>query len=131
MANLPTQLQITRQFTNGQTGDTITLRSIKELPGKFRSVFAAHPYFNILQSIVLDRVIGSDSGIVVSAPTGCGKTGVFELAIVRMLMSAAGNGLHLCKAVYLAPIKALCDERHTDWSQRYHLLRADKNICEC
>jgi len=83
-----------------------------------------------------------------AAPTGCGKTGVMELALVRTLLS--GNG---AKALYLAPTKvrrlelpssqgcrfltvprcvrggvrpwrqSLCVERHADWEARLEPLQ--------
>lgn len=52
--------------------------------------------------------------MVVSSPTGSGKTVVFELSIIRML-EASEYG----KAVYLAPTKALCGERFKDWSAKF------------
>lgn len=33
----------------------------------------------------------TDSPLVTSAPTGSGKTVIFELAIVRLLMQSSGN----------------------------------------
>lgn len=79
---------------------------------------------------------------VVSAPTGAGKTGVMELSMLRVLSkhlsplhgsTAAGasrsspqqqlqalqalQGRH--KLIYLGPIKALIQERQTDWQQRF------------
>lgn len=33
----------------------------------------------------------TDSSLVTSAPTGSGKTVIFELAIVRLLMQSAGD----------------------------------------
>lgn len=69
---------------------------------------------------------------VVSAPTGAGKTGVMELAILHLLskhlvpgsradgqqqMLSPMQGSH--KVVYIGPIKALVQERHTDWQSRY------------
>ena len=50
---------------------------------------------------------------VVAAPTGSGKTGVLELAMLRMLSSCLNPYGQFChssgslKAVYLAPTKAL------------------------
>lgn len=52
--------------------------------------------------------------MVVSSPTGSGKTVVFELAIIRLL--EAGD---FGKAVYLAPTKSLCAERARDWSAKF------------
>jgi len=42
-------------------------------------------HFNAVQSSVLDDVLHSDINVVLAAPTGSGKTGAFELAIIRML----------------------------------------------
>ena len=47
------------------------------------------------------------------APTGSGKTVAAELSIFRMLRTQPG-----CKAVYVAPLKALVRERMNDWSKR-------------
>ncbi|EEB87636.1 hypothetical protein MPER_14953, partial [Moniliophthora perniciosa FA553] len=55
---------------------------------------------------------------VVSAPTGSGKTVLFELAIIRMLMDSKNSGQRL-KAVYIAPTKALCGERYRDWATKF------------
>lgn len=52
---------------------------------------------------------------MLSAPTGSGKTVIFELALVRMLTQDPENA----RAVYLAPTKALCSERTRDWSTRF------------
>jgi replicative superfamily II helicase len=52
--------------------------------------------------------------VVVSAPTGSGKTVLMELALIREW------GLsNITKAVYLAPTKALCSERAKDWSTKF------------
>jgi ATP-dependent DNA helicase HFM1/MER3 len=55
---------------------------------------------------------------VVSAPTGSGKTALFEMALVRLLEAAAAGGKPP-KAVYIAPTRALCDERLADWTAKF------------
>lgn len=64
--------------------------------------------------------------MVVSAPTGSGKTGVVELALLRMLSKQLEPGGHQlssrrggAKAVYLAPLRALVQERMSDWGARF------------
>lgn len=95
-------------------------RPISELPARFRSIF---PYvnFNQVQSLVFDTMLQSNKPVVVSAPTGSGKTGIFELAIIRVIMECerlrANTGA--AKIVYLAPTKALCAERRFDWERKF------------
>lgn len=54
-------------------------------------VFSKFPYFNIVQSKVFDEVMYTDRPMVVCAPTGSGKTVIFELAIIRQLMNSEGE----------------------------------------
>ncbi|KAF8163444.1 P-loop containing nucleoside triphosphate hydrolase protein [Crassisporium funariophilum] len=52
------------------------------------------------------------------APTGSGKTVLFELCIIRALSSNGHTGQKV-KCVYIAPTKALCSERFRDWAARF------------
>ncbi|KAG5724012.1 ATP-dependent DNA helicase MER3 [Termitomyces sp. T112] len=52
------------------------------------------------------------------APTGSGKTVLFELAIIRMLSLPDNTDRHM-KCVYIAPTKALCSERYRDWTTKF------------
>ncbi|XP_037800665.1 probable ATP-dependent DNA helicase HFM1 [Penaeus monodon] len=61
--------------------------------------------------------------LVVSAPTGSGKTVVMELALVRLLMARATeadaeDAPMPPRVVYMAPMKALVTERYIDWQVR-------------
>ncbi|KAF9409613.1 hypothetical protein HW555_011086, partial [Spodoptera exigua] len=67
------------------TGQRGQFRSIEEIDPKYRDVFS-YPYFNLVQSRVIEDALYSDKSIVVCAPTGSGKTVVFEMAIVQLLM---------------------------------------------
>ncbi|TEB26532.1 P-loop containing nucleoside triphosphate hydrolase protein, partial [Coprinellus micaceus] len=60
--------------------------------------------------------MNTNDNMVISAPTGSGKTVLFELAIIRMHMQGGG------KCVYIAPTKALCTEKHNDWSEKFEPL---------
>ena len=48
-------------------------------------------FFNPVQSECYDAAYCSDVNMVVAAPTGCGKTGVMELAILRLLSRKIDN----------------------------------------
>ncbi|XP_071950834.1 probable ATP-dependent DNA helicase HFM1 [Antedon mediterranea] len=85
---------------------------------KYRNIFP-FPYFNAVQSAVMNDALYTDKSLVVSAPTGSGKTAVFELAIVRLL--SFGN-ISSFKIVYMAPMKALCSERCQDWQEKFSAL---------
>ena len=56
------------------------------LPDRLRSLFPFQ-YFNAMQSQSLPVIYSSDHNIVLSAPTGSGKTTCFELAIARLMKS--------------------------------------------
>ncbi len=89
---------------------------------RMRTVF---PFsrFNQIQSQCFDLVYESDENAVITAPTGSGKTAMFELAICRLYSSGtAGNrdsGQSPPRSLYIAPMKALCQERFEDWKARF------------
>ncbi|CAD6443757.1 87d6ab7e-c330-4c59-9a62-b32f5dcff704 [Sclerotinia trifoliorum] len=93
----------------------IQLVSPHELPDRFRQVF---PYelFNAVQSKCFAPIYKTNNNIVVSAPTGSGKTALMELAICK-LVESYGSGQF--KIVYQAPIKSLCSERMKDWTKKF------------
>ncbi|CAH9124658.1 unnamed protein product [Cuscuta epithymum] len=63
--------------------------------------------------------------MVISAPTGSGKTVLFELCILRLLsrfISSEGVFAHAkgsLKTIYVAPSKALVQEKLRDWTQKF------------
>ncbi|KAG8436718.1 hypothetical protein GDO86_007706, partial [Hymenochirus boettgeri] len=64
----------------------------------------------------------SDRNFVICAPTGSGKTVMFELAIIRLLMEVPMPWSNV-KIVYMAPIKALCSQRFADWNEKFGSLK--------
>lgn len=118
-----------------------------------------------IQTECFQEAFGSDLNMVVSSPTGSGKTVVLELAILRLLrqhISATGALMPICagvarrrfgnpnnllnikappcagawqlqsgrlKAVYVAPNKALVQERVADWQRRFAYLGV--SVIEC
>ncbi|XP_072864689.1 probable ATP-dependent DNA helicase HFM1 isoform X4 [Chlorocebus sabaeus] len=95
-----------------------SLKAVTEIPAKFRSIFKEFPYFNYIQSKAFDDLLYTDRNFVICAPTGSGKTVVFELAITRLLMEVPLPWLNI-KIVYMAPIKALCSQRFGDWKEKF------------
>jgi len=96
----------------------IRLVAPNDLPDRFRSIFP-FPLFNAVQSRCYATVYGSDDNIVVSAPTGSGKTVILELAVCRSLLNCEGGQY---KIVYMAPTKSLCSERQRDWQSKFSTL---------
>ncbi|WOO80638.1 putative ATP-dependent DNA helicase HFM1 [Vanrija pseudolonga] len=77
-------------------------------------------YFNEMQSAVFHAAYKEDENLVVTAPTGSGKTTVFELAFLHMISERTERYNPL--AIYMAPTKALCSERVQDWKHRFRAL---------
>ncbi|XP_074859384.1 putative ATP-dependent DNA helicase HFM1 [Carettochelys insculpta] len=94
------------------------LRAVTEIPSQFRNIFKEFPYFNYIQSKALDDILYTDRNIVICAPTGSGKTVMFELAITRLLVEVPMPWINI-KIVYMAPIKALCSQRFGDWKDKF------------
>jgi ATP-dependent DNA helicase HFM1/MER3 len=63
------------------------------------------------------QIYNSDENVVVGAPTGAGKTVLFDLAIIRVLENDP-NG----RILYMAPTKSLCNERFEDWKAKFRHL---------
>lgn len=93
----------------------IQLISLNELPDRLRSVFP-FPLLNAVQSKCFDAVYKTDDNIVLSAPTGSGKTAVLEMAICRLVNRCTAGQY---KVIYMAPTKSLCSERHRDWATKF------------
>ncbi|KAI0203646.1 hypothetical protein F4808DRAFT_467041 [Astrocystis sublimbata] len=87
----------------------------QSLPDKFRAIFP-FPLFNAVQSKCFPLVYGTNDNVVISAPTGSGKTALLEMAICK-LVSDQGNDNF--KIVYQAPTKSLCSEKARDWQAKF------------
>jgi ATP-dependent DNA helicase HFM1/MER3 len=106
-----------------QVGAPPVIRGIQlfctdELPDMIRSIF---PYdlLNAVQSKCFNTAFQTDDNLVLSAPTGSGKTLVMELAIARLMVTSKNPDF---KVIYMAPIKALCAERQQDWQHKFGVL---------
>ena len=96
-----------------QLAHGIQLISVANMPDRFRSIFP--PLFNAIQSRCYPTAFESDYNLVLSAPTGGGKTVVLEMAICRLISTSNPDQF---KIVYMAPTKSLCSERHRDWQAK-------------
>lgn len=87
------------------------------IDSKYASWF---PYdnFNQIQKQSLPAILKSDQNIVISAPTGSGKTALFEFAMIRSIETQPYK-----KILYLAPMRALCNEKMTLWSKKFYEIR--------
>ncbi|KAF2104046.1 P-loop containing nucleoside triphosphate hydrolase protein [Rhizodiscina lignyota] len=99
----------------------IELVSTHELPDRFRAIFP-FPVFNAIQSKSFKTAFQSNDNLVLSSPTGSGKTAVLELAVCR---TANIFPVGQYKIVYQAPTKALCAERQRDWQKKFGSLGLD------
>ncbi|KAK8045604.1 meiotic helicase, partial [Apiospora rasikravindrae] len=114
-AHISLDLAHAPQHITPKIGDTYLLDPRKVLPDKCRGIF---PYqlFNAVQSKSFPLAYGSNDNIVISAPTGSGKTAVLEMAICKLVMTTGGENF---KIVYQAPTKSLCSERARDWEKKF------------
>jgi ATP-dependent DNA helicase HFM1/MER3 len=93
----------------------IPLVSVNNLPDRVRSLFPFQ-LFNAVQSRCFATAFHTSDNLVLSAPTGSGKTVIMELAICHLMNSVRGRDF---KIVYQAPTKALCSERCADWQAKF------------
>ncbi|KAJ3332458.1 Sec63 [Blyttiomyces sp. JEL0837] len=96
----------------------VALCPVSEMPDRVRGLFP-FSHFNPVQSKSFDIAFRSSQNLVVSAPTGSGKTCIMEVAIARLIMQ---SGTENIKVVYIAPTKALCNERCEDWKKKLRAL---------
>lgn len=74
----------------------------------------AFRFFNPVQSQAFHVCYHTDYNVLLGAPTGSGKTVVAELCLLRLFRTTPE-----LKAVYIAPLKALANERVRDWAPRF------------
>ncbi len=83
------------------------------IPDQFVPLFP-FSFFNEMQSRALPRLLHTDGNVVVAAPTASGKTVLAELAMVRELSKPRAG-----KILYLAPLRALTNEKEGEWQRLF------------
>ena len=84
-----------------------------------------------MQSESFEQIYKTDDNCVISSPTGSGKTVVFELAIIKLLTLKLNNpdyNIKNSKILYMAPTKALCNERYDDWCNKFKSLNCNVGL---
>ncbi|CAH8606538.1 unnamed protein product [Schistosoma haematobium] len=96
-------------------------------------VFHGMKELNLIQSVVYPLAYHTSENLLISAPTGAGKTNVALLTIVQLLRTymKEDNVLDLkaFKIVYLAPMKALAAEMADTFSKRLSPLGVHVREC--
>ncbi|GIX64234.1 DEAD-box helicase [Babesia caballi] len=86
------------------------LVKIDSLPQWAQCAFAGLQSLNTIQSIVYNTAFNTSQNMLLSAPTGCGKTNVALLCTLQNFGSLYTDGNKKGKVVYIAPMKALAAE---------------------
>ena len=83
-----------------------------------------HPKLNQVQEQCFDLLYNKDDNSLITAPTGSGKTLLFEISICRVIKNNF-DIIHKTftnktfKIIYLAPIKSLCQEKYFEWRIKF------------
>ncbi|XP_065652394.1 activating signal cointegrator 1 complex subunit 3 isoform X2 [Hydra vulgaris] len=104
---LPDYLNIFVEIKNLDEVGQIVFRNIKKL--------------NRIQSIVFDAAYNTNENLLVSAPTGAGKTNIALLAVTHEIKQNMEMGVvkkDAFKIVYVAPMKALASEMTETFGKR-------------
>ena len=83
-----------------------------------------HPKLNQVQEQCFDLLFNKDGNSLITAPTGSGKTLLFEISICRVIksnfdLSNKTFTNKTFKIIYLAPIKSLCQEKYFEWRMKF------------
>jgi ATP-dependent DNA helicase HFM1/MER3 len=86
-------------------------------------------FFNKMQTQCIDHILKSNQNMLVSAPTGSGKTIIFELGIIKTMKSFLENPIHPL-SIYICPNKALCQEKVFQWKEKFEHMWSDFPVTE-
>ena len=100
----------------------LTLRTIikqklsrQSLDTKLIDKVIRYDNFNRVQMESFPSILNNNNNILINSPTGSGKTFIFEIAILKLLLS----NIEKQKIIYVAPTKSLCHEIFLSWSKLF------------
>ncbi|EJD02191.1 P-loop containing nucleoside triphosphate hydrolase protein [Fomitiporia mediterranea MF3/22] len=150
MSARSSQSQTRSRGNDPRNAHGLRLRPVSELPDMYRCIFKFGVFnavqskcYQTVRSklaFVLDVLTGrEDNGKsrksselvlallevnyikrLIAAPTGGGKTVLFELGLINLLITSGHQANTKC--IYVAPTKALCSERTRDWTAKFEPL---------
>ncbi|MCQ2815673.1 MAG: DEAD/DEAH box helicase [archaeon] len=90
---------------------------------------------NEVQNGCFDLIYNSNRNALITAPTGSGKTMLFEFGICRVIKENYNYNRSIFKnkafkIIYLAPIKSLCQEKIVDWRNKFSQSEIGLNVLE-
>jgi ATP-dependent DNA helicase HFM1/MER3 len=94
-----------------------------------------YPNLNKVQESCFDLLFYTNENSLITAPTGSGKTLLFEISLARIikenfnLNKNSFNNKNF-KIIYIAPIKSLCQEKTFDWKIKFCQNPLNLNILE-
>lgn len=92
----------------------MNLEDIKDnIPPQLYDALSAITELRPSQEKAIRAGLFDGKNLLVCTPTASGKTLIAELASVKRILEGKG------KAVYIVPLKALANEKHRDFTQRY------------
>ena len=100
------------------------------------STIIKYPKLNTIQQNCFELLYNTNYNSLITAPTGSGKTLLFEIAIARTIklnFNYSSNNFYSknFKIIYIAPIKSLCQEKTFEWKQKYYQHPLGLNVMEC
>src|SRR5262249_15689695 len=93
--------------------------------------FPSYKHLNRMQSVVFPAAYHSRENLLISAPTGAGKTDVALLTVLKCIRENPVGGKQFApfKVVYVAPMKALAVEIVAKFSSRLKPLGVQVREC--
>ncbi|CAI8506095.1 unnamed protein product [Hanseniaspora opuntiae] len=107
--------------SNIATKNNSLVNVANSVPDSYKNIFD-FTSFNRMQSEAFPFLYRSENNVVVGAPTGSGKTALFEMAIIKCLVKHS-KSLNSLKIIYMAPTKALCQEKFSEWQSKFKKIK--------